>query len=405
MELEYKSINGSKGIVDIDEEHGIITAIVAVTGIEDAVKDIIEPGAFTKSMAKRTPKGVWSHDWKIPVSKTLEMKELLPGDPDLPRTLANGDPWPASAGAVQVKQQFNLGTSEGRSAFSNVTFYEDEQEWSIGYQAAQSYKDARGTRHLKELEWYEYSPVLFGAMTNARSVKELAHDQLISMKSILGNDVFYKELGSIVEDDYDGDEDDEDEEDDEDLGEFYDDWDDEEGEEKSLGGIMNSLENSGFSDIVELKTAVGALATASRNGDLALTNEYAEEVLDIIEDSMQNSDTYTVDLVQLAQQTAELSREAEVVRFYDAEDDEDDEDDYDDWDDEDDLVDEYDDDEDFEDEDDEDLEDEITDEDAEALVSEIDEDVELTYVPGPDGEEKAFLRVGEAEFKDLLLNM
>jgi hypothetical protein len=49
------------------------------------------------------PKGVWMHDWKTPVAKTLEAKELLPGDPLLPPVLKDN-------GGAYVKAQFNLGT-------------------------------------------------------------------------------------------------------------------------------------------------------------------------------------------------------------------------------------------------------------------------------------------------------
>lgn len=200
MDLEYKSIGAKNVIGNIDEENGILTAIVSVTGIEDNVKDIIEVGAYEKSMKKRTPKGVWSHQWAVPVSRTLEMKELLPGDEELPKQLANGDPWPKEAGAIQVKTQFNLDTEQGRTAFSNVVFYGDEQEWSVGYQVPEgkAYRDSKGVRHIKELNWYEYSPVLFGAMSNARSVKELAHEQLVSVKSLLGDDNFREEVNEVM---------------------------------------------------------------------------------------------------------------------------------------------------------------------------------------------------------------
>ena len=336
MELEHKSIS-TKGIVGVDREQGIVSAIVSVTGIEDNVKDIILPGAFTKSMLTRTPKGVWSHDWKIPVSRTLEMKELQPGDPELPETLANGAPWPKEAGALKVKTQFNMNTPEGKSAFENVIFFEDEQEWSIGYQVPReaAFRDSKGIRHIKELNWYEYSPVLFGAMSNARSVKDLAHDQLMSIKSILGEDALKDELASIVEEDPDADiakaagvepddirrlismQDDidkvlsryatqlEDEDiEDEDIAD----------EEKTIEQILSSLETKGY-DATEVRQAIGSMTLARDENSPVDVIRSADDVLTIIERDVSTNDSYTVDLAALADAVATITDEVARPAF------------------------------------------------------------------------------------------
>src|SRR5206468_2247330 len=123
-QMETKCLS-AKGLTIDDEDQGIVTAFVSVTGIVDNVKDNILPGAYEKTLAQRKPKGVWSHEWSTPVSKAIDIKELLPGDPELPKTIGNGDPWPKEAGALRVKAKFNLGTQAGKDAFSNVKFYED----------------------------------------------------------------------------------------------------------------------------------------------------------------------------------------------------------------------------------------------------------------------------------------
>jgi len=128
MHMEHKSV-GVSGLSVVDETKGVVETIVSVTGIVDNVKDIIEPGAYTKSLNTRTPKGVWSHSWDTPVAKTIAVKELMPGDSDLPANLPSGLPWPADAGALLVKTQFNLGTQRGQEAYSDVTFFGDQQEW------------------------------------------------------------------------------------------------------------------------------------------------------------------------------------------------------------------------------------------------------------------------------------
>lgn len=174
--VERKDAAGPVEVVD--DQKGIVEAFVSVTGVKDNVDDVIEPGAYAKTLAERTPKGVWSHAWEHPVSKTLDIKELLPGDPGLPETLADGTKWPTEAGALWVKTQFNLDSDRGREAYSMVKFFGDDGSWSIGYRVPKNgaVKDAKtGVRKIKELSLYEYSPVLHGAapLAKTRSVKSL----------------------------------------------------------------------------------------------------------------------------------------------------------------------------------------------------------------------------------------
>lgn len=171
--VEHKALFGA-GTKVLDADLGIVEAIVSVTGIVDEVKDIITPGAYAKTIAVRLPKGVSHHAWEQPVAKALNVKELLPGDPELPTKTARGMPWPPEAGAVKVKVQFNLDTQRGREAYADVKFFEDEQEWSIGYNVPRGgarLDHKKGIRHIDTLDWYEFSPVLFGAMPLAGSVK------------------------------------------------------------------------------------------------------------------------------------------------------------------------------------------------------------------------------------------
>lgn len=207
MQIEYKDIE-VKGLTIDDDEQGIVTAIVSVTGIVDNVKDNIHPGAYNKTLAQRVPKGVWSHDWNSPVSRTLQAKELMPGDPALPEKQPNGEPWPAGAGALQITTQFNLKTQMGRDAFENVKFYGPEQSWSIGYKVPTggAVVDTKtGVREIDTLELYEYSPVLFGAMSLAgtQSVKSAqiawAEEVLRESKDIDDDDMYFKKKFSAAE--------------------------------------------------------------------------------------------------------------------------------------------------------------------------------------------------------------
>ena len=153
----------------LDDTQGIVGAFVAVIGNKDSVGDIIQPGAFDTHLKTRMPKGVWSHDWDRPVSKTLKIEEIKAGDARLPASLQAG-----GYGALYVETQFNLKTDEGRNAYENVKFYEGESEWSIGYRTHDEEFDRKqGANLLKEVELYEYSPVLFGAnaMTSTAFIK------------------------------------------------------------------------------------------------------------------------------------------------------------------------------------------------------------------------------------------
>lgn len=169
--LEHKTI--TSGGVQPTGEDGVVEALVSVTGIKDNVGDIIIPGAYAKTLKTRKPKGAWSHEWQTPVSKVREIKELMPGDPNLPKTLSDGKPWPKDAGALYVKAEFNLNTNAGKDAYENVKFFGEDCEWSIGYRVPKggATKDAKtGIRHIKDLNLYEFSPVLFGAASEARSL-------------------------------------------------------------------------------------------------------------------------------------------------------------------------------------------------------------------------------------------
>ncbi len=173
MELESKQATVEAKAVN--DAEGIVEAVVSVTNIVDNVKDVIIPGAYDETLQKRVPKGVWSHDTTVPVARTVQAEELHPGDDRLPEHLKAQD-----AGGVLVKMQFNLNTTRGRDAYEDIKFFGGEQEWSIGYsvpEGGSEMKGDTGIRHIKKLEWYEYSPVLFGAAPGTKTVS--VKDELV----------------------------------------------------------------------------------------------------------------------------------------------------------------------------------------------------------------------------------
>lgn len=164
------------------DDAGVIEAIVSVFNNVDAGKEIVREGFFSKSIARKLPKGVWAHDWKQPIAKTLEAKELPPGDPMLPPSLM-------TLGGTYIKGQFNLDTQRGREAYSDIKFGIID-EFSIGYSVVKDGKDATtGARELIEGDWKEWSPVLVGMNDQTR---------LISVKSEDGKGLLAEEMAQTT---------------------------------------------------------------------------------------------------------------------------------------------------------------------------------------------------------------
>ena len=144
---------------------GVVELIAAVTGIQDEVGDIISAGAFTRTLRERRPKVCANHRWDAPIGRVLDIKELLPGDPRLPRTAGDGRAWPRAAGALVCIAQLNMATKAGREAFEVIRFFGPaESAFSIGYKVTPGGATHRGgVRHITDLDLFEISAVLHGA--------------------------------------------------------------------------------------------------------------------------------------------------------------------------------------------------------------------------------------------------
>ncbi|HEY1176520.1 MAG TPA: hypothetical protein VGF17_10205, partial [Phytomonospora sp.] len=169
---------GPKRPVKLADE-GVVTAIVAVTGVVDSVNDLLVPGCFAASLKVRRPKVISDHDWPSRAGRVMHVEEWLPGDPRLPKRTKEGQPWPAAAGALVATMQYNLASEKGREAFQWVKFYAEsnEAEFSIGYKVPEGMarKRADGVRVILQLQLFEFSDVLFGAapLTMALEVKDM----------------------------------------------------------------------------------------------------------------------------------------------------------------------------------------------------------------------------------------
>jgi HK97 family phage prohead protease len=121
----------------------------------DSYGDRVKYGFFDDSLKTKLPKGVWAHDWKTPVAKTLEARELMPGDAMLPDSLKD-------LGGLYIRGQFNMNTQRGRETYSDIKEGIID-EFSIGYSVVEETFAQDGARELVKGKLYEWSPVLFGA--------------------------------------------------------------------------------------------------------------------------------------------------------------------------------------------------------------------------------------------------
>ncbi|HEX7002360.1 MAG TPA: HK97 family phage prohead protease [Trueperaceae bacterium] len=127
----------------------------AVFGNRDSYGDIIQPGAFTRTLAndRGRIKVLWQHDPSNPIGKPLQMTE---DDRGLHVTARIAD------------------TTLGRDA---MALFEAEvvDELSIGYDAVvEEWDNDRGVRLLREIKLWEFSPVTWAANELAKitSVKQ-----------------------------------------------------------------------------------------------------------------------------------------------------------------------------------------------------------------------------------------
>lgn len=152
----------------MDAETGIVEAYVSVFGIKDQDNppDIIQLGAFAKTIQERGPAGarkirVLHHHnrWSvigIPLTIVEHSRELLP-----PELL---DQYPEATGGLFARTQFVMDVQQGRETYALYKAGAMD-EWSIGFDILQFEfvtRDDENARLLKELKLWEYSPVTWG---------------------------------------------------------------------------------------------------------------------------------------------------------------------------------------------------------------------------------------------------
>lgn len=142
LSLELKALEEKDGL-------GTFEGHAAVFGNVDSYGDVIEPGAFLRTIQHRmgaTGKAdfpiLFNHDPMEPIGVTLEVAEDEKG--------------------LAVKGELNLNVQRGREVYALLK-QGAMRGLSIGYRTIKADVDAAGVRRLKEIQLFEWSPVVFPA--------------------------------------------------------------------------------------------------------------------------------------------------------------------------------------------------------------------------------------------------
>jgi len=153
----------------LDDEARTIEGFGSIFGNEDSYGDVVEQGAFTKTLKKRKPRMLWQHnsDQPIGVWDTIEERDkgLYMKGRILPTALGNDAYLLAKEGAIEG---LSIGFTTKKDEFDN---------------------DKR-VRKLLEVDLYEVSLVTFPAnekakITNVKSLEGVAFESLHEHKRMV----------------------------------------------------------------------------------------------------------------------------------------------------------------------------------------------------------------------------
>lgn len=130
---------------------GTFSGHAALFGVEDLAHDVVEPGAFTASLAARGADGVkmlWHHDPAEPIGRWLEIRE--------------------DARGLYVRGRLVAGVARAREA-ATLMKAGVLDGLSIGFRTVSGRRDPRsGIRRLKAIDLWEISIVTFPMQPDAR---------------------------------------------------------------------------------------------------------------------------------------------------------------------------------------------------------------------------------------------
>lgn len=193
--------------VKADTEKGVLDKYVSVFGIADSgwMNDIVEPGAFQKTIAERGPRGAAKiralnqHRIGEVIGVPLALEEH--GRDRLPARML--ERYPNATGGLFASTQLVMSVSRVRDVFELYNAGAMD-EWSIGFETIASREetvDGESYRHLTECKLWEYSAVTF-AMNEATTtvgVKSAEIEQAIFEILAAHPHLSYKDVLSAVE--------------------------------------------------------------------------------------------------------------------------------------------------------------------------------------------------------------
>jgi HK97 family phage prohead protease len=164
-ELEYRKKRTIAYLKAFDEEKGILKGYASVGGFADSYGDIVEPGAYRKTLREHKDRirMCWQHDFREPLGRPHVLKEH--DHNHLPEELL--EKYPEATCGLYFECRIS-DTTRGRDA---KTLLRDGvlDEMSIGYDIYPDgeHLDEKGFNHLTDIILYEYSLVTMAAMPAA----------------------------------------------------------------------------------------------------------------------------------------------------------------------------------------------------------------------------------------------
>lgn len=155
--MQHKSL--SLNLKAAPGEDGVFEGYASVFGVVDQGLDVVERGAFSKSLTTRKPKMLWQHDTAQPIGVWEEVREDERG--------------------LFVKGRILTDIAQGREALALLKAGAIDS-MSIGYRTIESANDgSRNVRKLLQVELYEISLVTFPMLPDAKvtDVKSIASER------------------------------------------------------------------------------------------------------------------------------------------------------------------------------------------------------------------------------------
>ena len=129
---------------------GLFSGYASLFGVPDLGRDVVLPGAFADSLARRGAAGIrmlWQHDPGEPVGRWLSLAE--------------------DARGLAVRGRLNLAVARARE-IAALMAEGGVDGLSIGFRVVQAERDRAGGRRLVRLDLWEISVVTFPMLPGAR---------------------------------------------------------------------------------------------------------------------------------------------------------------------------------------------------------------------------------------------